>query len=123
MIVVVDQTPPGIAMPFPQQGVDSTRDQVRITWTVTDENLGARPIQLSYSSSSNGPWQTIHDRLENLGLYNWTLAPTVPARIYIRLTARDAAGNISHHVTPQPLILDLAKPKAKLVDVEASSRR
>jgi hypothetical protein len=41
----------------------------------------------------------------------------VPARFHLRIEARDAAGNIRSVETPEPVLVDLARPTVKILDV------
>jgi hypothetical protein len=38
----------------------------------------------------------------------------LPPRVYLKVTARDAAGNIREVVTRDPILVDLVKPKARI---------
>jgi hypothetical protein len=38
----------------------------------------------------------------------------VPARVHLKITARDAAGNVTERVTVEPVLVDLTKPRAKI---------
>ncbi len=93
---------------------------IMIRWHVSDRNLPGQPISLSYSDGANGPWQPISSWLANSGAFSWVVGTRVPPKIFIRLTARDAAGNVTHQTTPQPVIVDLSKPSAKITDVYSS---
>jgi hypothetical protein len=57
--------------------------------------------------------------MENSGSHTWTVGAGVPAKIYLQITARDAAGNINQTVTPQPIVVDMSRPSARIVDVES----
>jgi hypothetical protein len=119
IVISVDQAPPSVQL-FPvQQGKGAALNQLQIRWRVTDENPAEKPIALYYSASRSGPWEPISGWLDNLGSYNWGVGAGVPARLYIRVVARDAAGNVSQAETERPVIIDLAKPSARIVDVKA----
>ena len=38
----------------------------------------------------------------------------LPPRVYLKVTARDAAGNVKEVVTRDPILVDLVKPRAKI---------
>jgi hypothetical protein len=120
LVIVVDSSPPVVQLfPLRQgQGADSSR--ILITWQAADQKLADRPIALSYSANPNGPWEPIADWLPNSGQYIWNIGPGVPARLYVRVVARDAAGNMARVDTPQPALVDLSKPTARIVDVESA---
>ncbi len=65
-----------------------------------DNNLEPRPISLFYSSRSTGPWSAIATNLENTGEYAWRVERYVPTRFYLRIEARDTAGNLAAFQTP-----------------------
>jgi len=44
----------------------------------------------------------------------------LPPRVYLKVAARDAAGNVREIITRDPLLVDLVKPKARF---RASSLR
>ena len=37
-----------------------------------------------------------------------------PGRVYLKASARDAAGNVKEVVTREPILVDLTKPRAKI---------
>jgi hypothetical protein len=119
VIVAVDQTPPVAQLLAAQQGTGAALNKVLIRWTANDDYPAEQPIHLSYAMDSQGPWEPICDWQPNSGNYIWTVPPGLPAKLYIRLTARDSAGNVSRVETPQPVLIDMSKPSARIVDVEA----
>ncbi|HZU35866.1 MAG TPA: hypothetical protein VFA18_08160, partial [Gemmataceae bacterium] len=47
------------------------------------------------------------------GQYNWT--PTsVPYYVYLRLTARDKAGNLTEVISDTPVAIDMTVPEVRL---------
>lgn len=118
ILVVCDQVGPQIQMLPPQQGRAENMDKVVIRWKATDENPHEKPISLSFATDLQGPWQPISGWQPNTGSYVWSVGPSVPARIFIRVTARDAAGNLSKAETTEAVVVDLTKPTARIVDVE-----
>ena len=118
--IVVDSSPPVVSL-FPlQQGQGADANRILITWKAADQKLADRPIALSYAANPDGPWQQISDWLPNTGQYIWNVGQGIPPRLYVRVVARDAAGNLARVDTPQPVLVDLAKPTARIVDVESS---
>lgn len=118
--IVVDSSPPVVNL-FPlQQGQGADANRILITWKAADQKMADRPIALSYAANPNGPWQQISDWLPNTGQYIWHVGQGIPPRLYVRVVARDAAGNLARVDTPQPVLVDLAKPTARIVDVESS---
>lgn len=120
VVVVVDSSPPVVQM-FPlRQGQGRDSNKILITWQAADQSLAESPIALSYSSDPNGPWEPIAGWQPNTGSYVWNVGANVPPRLYVRLIARDGAGNLAKVDTPQPVLVDLAKPSARIVDVESA---
>lgn len=120
--VTVDQTPPRIDLAPIVQGRGPQMNQLMIRWRIQEEHPAAEPVSLQYSKSPSGPWQTISDWMPDQGNFIWTVQPDSPSEIYIRVQARDAAGNTAQAMTPQPVVIDLARPTARFLDVGAAPR-
>ena len=134
MRVVLDLTPPQIDLFLPPPDVNNPppADTLIIKWQATDRNFGTAPVTLEWSATPTGPWKPIATtgddpvvqatavaapvvrRLPAVGQYGWRVPTGVPARVYIRATARDAAGNVREVVTRDPQLVDLTKPRAKI---------
>ncbi len=123
IVVLVDSSPPVVQL-FPlRQGQGRESNRILITWQAADQQLADLPIALSYSSELNGPWEPIAGWQPNSGNYVWTVGGNTPPKLYIRLIARDSAGNLAKVDTPQPVLVDLAKPTARIVDIESNQQR
>lgn len=119
IVVVVDASPPVVQL-FPlRQGQGRDSNKILIQWQAADQQLSESPIALSYSADPNGPWEPIAGWQPNTGSFVWNVGPNVPPRLFVRLIARDSAGNLAKVDTPQPVLVDLAKPSARIVDVES----
>ncbi|QDU40023.1 hypothetical protein Mal4_43770 [Maioricimonas rarisocia] len=116
--IVVDQTPPKAQLYPLVQGQGSAHNKVEIQWVVTDELLADKPIALFYALQSTGPWEPIATGLDNTGRYVWTLGLEAAQKIYVRIDARDAAGNVTRVEVNQPLVIDMSTPTARILDVE-----
>ena len=125
IVVNVDETAPRVQLLPVEQGRGPALNKLLIRWVAQDENLAELPISLSYSTSQNGPWQPISAGLENSGNYVWNLPQGVGSKLYFRIEVRDLAGNTQRLDTAEPLLIDLSKPTARIIDVEttADSRR
>jgi len=90
--------------------VNAARGQIggelTVTWEADDEHLEPRPIALFYSSRSTGPWTPIATSIENLGEFTWPIERHVPRRVYLKLEAHDAAGNVAAFQTADPVITE-----------------
>lgn len=120
--VEVDTTPP-VAKLFAPEPDPHRHDALVINWLVSDKNLDANPIGLQWAEHADGTWQTIEDSLPNTGKHTWVLPPNLPIRVYLRLTARDTAGNVSQAVTPEPILVDLTEPEVRIKGLAGGARR
>jgi hypothetical protein len=131
MAVVLDVTPPQLDL-FPPISDPNAQDTLVLQWKATDRNFGEEPITLEWSASPTGPWKPVATagnepivqasattapvarKLANTGQYAWRIPAGVPARVYLKATARDAAGNVKEIVTREPILVDLTRPRAKI---------
>ena len=106
--VVVDVTAPQLDI-FPPVGDPTSPDTLVIQWKATDKNFGDDPITIEWSDKPTGPWQPAAGntdvlqagagntpqvrRIANTGSFGWRVPAGVAPRVYLKVTARDAAGN------------------------------
>lgn len=111
--------------------VDTTRPEVQITnvrtiaegggavdisWRASDKNMAADGIDVYYASSRQGPWKAVARGLRNDGNYRWMPPSDVGTQAYLRVSARDQAGNSNIVETTQPVLLDDgARPRAQIL--------
>ena len=128
MRVIVDLTPPRIEWYDPVADPHDPGVLV-FQWRATDQNFGDNPITLEWAENRAGPWRSVAEtadavvpaartdaaarRLPNNGRYPWRVPTGLPPRVYIKITARDAAGNEQVGIT-EPVLIDLHKPRAKI---------
>jgi hypothetical protein len=93
--------------------------ELMLRWEADDDNLAPRPIALFYSSRPGGPWTAIATNLANTGEYAWSLERYVPPRIYVRLEARDTAGNLAAFQTNEPVTVEYGQSMARASSVQA----
>ena len=93
-----------------------------INWQAFDQLLASHPIRLAYSPSIRGPWTTIAKSLKNTGRYVWKVPSHVPERVYLRIEARDQAGNGSAYELTSPIDLSGLSPRARIFSVEPVGR-
>jgi hypothetical protein len=93
---------------------DLSGGELTIHWEAADSLLAARPIALAYSQTPGGPWTTIAAGLANSGAFAWRLDNRVPDRVYLRLEARDEAGNVQLFEAADPVSLDPVRPKGRI---------
>lgn len=115
--VEMDMTPPHVELYSPQPDTGRT-DTLLLTWLVQDRNPGTAPVALEWAEQKEGPWYHIGPQeMSNTGRYAWQVSDKMPPRAYLRLTARDAAGNVAVAQTAQPIIIDLTMPEVQSVGV------
>jgi hypothetical protein len=115
MRIEVDLTPPAVKLDPPAPH-PTRRDALVLTWTASDPNLAPNPITLQWAERP-GSWQTIATHLPNTGRHTWQLPPNVPDRVYLRLIARDTAGNEGVAEFTKPQLVDLIEPEGVLLKV------
>ncbi len=111
----VDQAVPAARITAAE--VNNDGSELVVTWEATDDALDPKPISLSFSERPDGPWTPIASGLENSGSYSWRVEGRVPPIVYLRLEARDEAGNIATYDQPEPVSLDRARPQGHIRDV------
>jgi len=122
MLVEVDATPPEAKL-FPLIPDTQRQGTVILSWTAKDRNLATTPITLEWAERSTGPWQIIAPNLPNSGRFPWVLPKNLPSHVYLKLTARDAAGNEAVAITRDPQLVDLSEPEGRLLRVMPANRR
>ena len=119
MVVAVDQTAPIVELLPIQQGQGANFNRVLIRWRVAEDHPSDKSVSLYYAASRSGPWEPISGwREDRNSEFEWRVGPGVPLQFYIRVMVRDAAGNVGKAETPQPIVVDLSKPSAQILDVE-----
>lgn len=101
--VSVDLRRPVVELTAIERGDGNLADHLIFRWRVADDNLEPRPISLFYSSRPTGPWSAIATNLEDTGEYAWRVDRYVPARFFVRVEARDTAGNLAAFQTREPI--------------------
>lgn len=119
-LVLVDLQRPRVMLQRVAQGEGYFADQLSIDWNVADEHLAANPIDLFYSNRATGPWMPIATNLPNNGRHSWRLQRHLPRSLFVRLEARDAAGNLGSAVTEQPINIDTPRASGSLQGVRAA---
>jgi hypothetical protein len=120
MRVEVDMRPPEVVLTgiYPDPG---RADSVILTWKAEDKNLTSTPITLEWSDNADSAsWTPVTPNgaaIGNSGTYTWNLPSRVPYRVYLRVRARDTAGNIGEYKTTQSVPIDLKKPEVKLKSI------
>jgi hypothetical protein len=116
--VLVDLTKPDVQLGDITPGLTDKKHTITVQWKAHDENIGHQPISLFYSQKADGPWQALATNLENTGRYLWQVPQGVPSQFYVRVEARDLAGNVGAAQTANPVLLDTAVPSVAITTVE-----
>ncbi len=117
LIVAVDLQAPRAELLSTELGQGNLADHLQLRWVVEDRNLESRPIGLFYSTNPHGPWSPIASGLENTGSYTWRMQRHMPNQFYVRLEARDMAGNLATHQSANPILLSRPQPTGRLRSV------
>lgn len=117
--VVVDSRPPRVKLKRVYQGHGQQSQQLTVEWLYEDENPGEQPVSLYVSSHQHGPWQPLATGLPNTGSYTTPLPHNAAHRIFVKLLGSDAAGNMTEVISETPILIDLAKPAARILMIDA----
>ena len=104
-LFIVDRRAPELEL-LSVQSTKSARGQVVIIrWKAADEHFGERPLRLLWSTTAQGPWDEAATEIPNEGEFSWQPAAHVPETVYVRLEARDLAGNLRIAESSRPVRL------------------
>ena len=121
IIVSIDRTAPRVELLPPRQGQGGLANRLLLRWEITEDHPAEKPVSIYYATQRGGPWEQISGWKEDTnGEFAWTVGNGVPAQFYLRVVARDAAGNVAKAETPQPIAMDASHPTAQFLDVDAS---
>ena len=123
VLVRVDVTKPLLTLTRAEQGQGYLADRMEINWSVGEEDLADQPIDLFYSNRREGPWIPIASGIENTGQYAWRLQRHLPGMMFIRVEARDRAGNVSSAISSQPVTINLPKSTGTLLGIRSTSQQ
>lgn len=120
----IDETAPeveilSVARDEPQPGAAAVRAIV-VRYSVRDPLLLPQSTGIDYAPGPDGPFVPIADRLEAVGEYRWIPDRGVPAQVHLRVTARDAAGNVGKATTPEAVVISAPRAMGRLGGVRAS---
>jgi len=114
----IDDEPPQVEILEATRLKDTEPGGVLIRWAARDQILVPKSVRLIQSPSADGPWGTIAEGLEAQGEYRWQPERGTPARVFIRIEASDAAGNIGRGTTPEPVTVAMPRVVGKLGGVK-----
>jgi len=114
MWVRVDESLPMVQILSAPFGRGVHAGKLVINWRAQDAQLTLRPITLMYSDRPEGPWTTIESGLRNSGQYVWKVGQGVPENVFLRIEARDTAGNQNLYQLAQPIALGDLVPRGRI---------
>ncbi len=97
------------------------KDLLLLQWNAGDRNLAS--VAWQWAERPGGPWHLVGANVPNTGRFAWQMPPNLPYRIYLRLEARDQAGNATLVETPVPVLVDFVEPEGKLTGITAPGRK
>jgi hypothetical protein len=121
--VEVDWTKPSVEDVAAVVGRGPDTGKLTVTWRALDKNMAAQPITLSYAQQKDGPWTPFARDLENTGRYVWRMDQNVPFKFFVRVEAKDKAGNVGSADTDKQAIVDLSQPKGVILGVEPGGKQ
>ncbi len=116
ILITVDQTPPVVEMaqPVVRKG---RANSVQFTWRIREINPATESVRLEMSAASGGKWMPIFDWQADRGGFEMPIPEGLPPAVHFRLTARDAAGNLTSAQTVRPVVVDMHKPSGRLLRI------
>ena len=118
IVVDVDTTRPQVKLISAPYGRGPSAGKLLVHWQVLDEHLITRPIRLLYSTTPAGPWTVIEEGLPNTGMYAWSVDKRTPSQVYLRIEARDRAGNLGAQQLQTPIDLSGLVPRGKILGLQ-----
>ena len=103
-------------------GVGEHAGQLDIRWRASDASFDERPMSILFSDKATGPWTTIASGIPNSGQYFWPIDPRVPEQLFLRMEARDRAGNLGEYHLPASINLSGFTPKARIRGIRPLNR-
>lgn len=121
--VTVDLTMPNARITSAIYGAGEQAGQLDIRWEASDERLATRPIALYYAEKPDGPWQPIATGLANSGQYYWSVPPDVPQEVFLKIEARDDAGNKTSYQVERAVNIEGLAPQGRIRGIRPSEAR
>jgi len=120
--VGVDLTQPMIRIVAIEPGTGPESGHLIVRWQASDKWLARKPISLLWSQTPDGPWTSVVRGLDNSGRYAWPVGQGLSQNIYLRLEARDEAGNVGVFQTSHAVSGDQFRPASHIRGVHPVSR-
>jgi len=85
-----------------------------IEYQALDEHFIDRPISLFFCETPQGPWTPITQGAKNMGRFVWAGDTHLPEKVFLKIQATDAAGNVGEHILDLPVDVQSAAPRGKI---------
>jgi hypothetical protein len=121
--IEVDTTKPIAQLLAARPGTGADSGSLMIFYTANDRNLGPEPIHLFYATSHEGPWLPIARGARNDGVYRWSVPREAGPELFFRLEVIDLAGNVARCELAEKVVMDMSRPKARVIGVSAGTNR
>lgn len=123
--VEVDLTPPKVTLAPVEVGREGSANKVTIRWRAEDKNLDERPVRLEFVAVRKdgvtehrvGTWQEMAGELPREGQYVWSV-PGDGVYYHVRAVVKDKANNVGQAETQRAVVVDLSRPRGRIIDVE-----
>lgn len=112
--VGVDDEPPQVEIAQVTPAKTGEPGGMLIRYACRDHLLAPRSTKIAYSPHPSGPWSTIAEGLDAQGEHRWQPERTTPARVFLRIEATDAAGNVGSATTAEPSTVATARVVGRL---------
>jgi hypothetical protein len=118
---------------FPEAAIQSAKvtgtgsaPKVDIRWSAADANFDSTPIVLEYADSATAPegtWKPLtKEPLPNAGGYTWAVSDPKLWQFFLRIRAKDLAGNETKTPFAEKVIVDLDTPKATIETIAGNGK-
>jgi hypothetical protein len=125
--VLVDRTLPQVMLFEPSLDPNDPKSLI-LRFKAADANLIPGSVALYWRARLDQPWQPLvagppHASPQFAGVQecSWVVPEEIRNSVYLRVTAKDQAGNVGEFVTRDPVTVDLNKPVARFLGVTSVS--
>lgn len=118
--VEIDSTKPAAQLLSVRPGQGEDAGHLIVSWSASDKNLGPEPVSLYCATKKDGPWQPLARGLKNEGQYRWAVPRDAGAEFFVRIDVTDRAGHTTRCDSPQAVVMDLSRPRARVLGITSS---